>query len=177
IGYQRNGSGAAGGVGSGAAVIPPALCGPASSNSHTVRSLFTPPLSERGESHERTRRIGADRDHRARERTGGGGPQTPTSAITSTVSRRSFAASRHTDRTIPPLWGVAVAMVLVGAGAGPPAAGALLVVGGFPVGRVEHESRVADEAPGDAGAARPLASAATPAVGAAAGTEVLVGAD
>jgi len=57
---------------------------------------------------------------------------------------------------------VALAIVLVGAGAGHPAAGALLVVGGFPVGRVEHESRVADEAPGDAGAARPLARAATP---------------
>src|SRR5262249_10957244 len=121
--------------------------------------------------------FGADRDHRARERTGGGGPQTPTSAMTSTVTRRSLVASRRTDRPMTRLSAVALAIVLVGAGAAHPAAGALLVVGGFPVGRVEHESRVADEAPGDAGAARPLASAATPAVGAAAGTEVLVGAD
>jgi hypothetical protein len=72
---------------------------------------------------------------------------------------------------------VALAIVLVGAGTGHSAAGAVLVVGGFPVGRVEHESRVADEAPGDAGATRPLARAATPAVGASAGTEVLVRAD
>jgi len=125
----------------------------------------------------RTRRIGADSDHRARERTGGGGPQTPTSAMTSTVTRQSLVASRRTDRPMARLSAVALAIVLVGAGAGHPAAGALLVVGGFPVGRVEHESRVADEAPGDAGAARPLARAATPAVGAAAGTEVLVGED
>ena len=97
--------------------------------------------------------------------------------MTSTVTRQSLVASRRTDRPMARLSAVALAIVLVGAGAGHPAAGALLVVGGFPVGRVEHESRVADEAPGDAGAARPLARAATPAVGAAAGTEVLVGAD
>src|SRR5262249_30093455 len=56
--------------------------------------------------------------------------------------------------------------------------GAPLVVGGFPVVRSEHESRVADEAPGDAHAARPArARATTPAVEAATGPEVLVGAD
>src|SRR5690242_14773914 len=114
--------------------------------------------------------FGADRDHRARERTGGGGPQTPTSA--STVTRQSSVAPRRTDR----LSAVVLAIVLVGAGTGHPAAGAPLVVGGFPVARVEHESRVADEAPGDAVAARPLTRAATPAAGAAAGPEVLVGA-